>query len=70
VIGIFNNQVPGERAYQTSIPMGSILHDRFFTFYSNSGGFVASLVLVAAVSQTVTLIARQELTGSELCRST
>ncbi|MDA1313975.1 MAG: hypothetical protein O2968_11615, partial [Acidobacteria bacterium] len=70
VIGVFKNQVPGERAYQASIPMDSLLHDRFFTIYANDVGFVSSLALVAGLAQTVTIIARQELTGAELCRST
>lgn len=71
VIGIFNNQIPGNRLFQASIPMGPVTHDRFFTFYSGGvGGFVSSLALVASVAQTVTIIARQELTGAELCRST
>ena len=50
--------------------MDSLLHDRFFTFYGNAGGFVSSLALVAGLAQTVTIIAHQAGTGAELCRST
>jgi hypothetical protein len=69
VTAIFNNQVPGERLFQASIPQDSALHDRMAVPYLNAGGLVTSFALVAAIAQTVDVVARAP-DGSELCRTT
>jgi hypothetical protein len=69
VLGIFNNQVPGSRMFQASVPMETRLHDKMFMPYLNTGGFVSSLAVVAGLAQNLTLIARDYL-GVELCRTT
>ena len=67
VTAIFNNQVPGERFFQASIPQDSALHDRMTMPYLNAGGFVTSFALVALIPQTVDIVARAP-DGSERCR--
>lgn len=67
VTAIFNNQVPGERLFQASIPQDSALHDRMTMPYLNAGGFVTSFALVALIPQTVDIVARAP-DGSERCR--
>jgi len=66
VTAIFNNQVPGERLFQASIPQDSFLHDRLTMPYINNAGFVTSFALVALIAQTVEVVAR-DAAGTAVC---
>lgn len=67
VTGIFNNQVPGERLYQASVPLTTFFHKRFYLGFTNEAGFVSSLAVISVAAQTVTFIIRDGL-GVESCR--
>ena len=69
VTGIFGNQVPGEHAYQASVPLTTFLHKRFYLAFTNTGRFVTSLAVVFfLLSQNVSFVAR-DASGDELCRA-
>lgn len=67
VTATFSNQVPGERAYQASVPLTSQLHGEFFMPYLNEEPFVSSMAVVSVLPQNVTFIARDP-DGVEECR--
>ena len=69
VSAAFNQIVPGRPLFQSFIPLDTVLHDRFFVPYLNTGGFTGSMAIVSLVMQDVAVIARNN-NGVELCRDT
>lgn len=68
VVGIFNNQVPGLPLFQAGISPDMVAHRRVRTIFTGfDGGFISSLAVVSGFAQTLTVTAREQLTGQVLC---
>ena len=66
----FLQLVPGRPLFMAGIPLSNVLHKTAFMPYLSGAGFTPSLALVSLQSQNVTLIARTDFDGIELCSAT
>ena len=65
----FVQLVPGRPPFMAGIPLSSALHKTAFMPYLSGAGFTPTLALVSLQPQDVTLIARTDFGGTELCRA-
>ena len=65
----FLQLVPGRPPFMAGIPLSSALHKTAFMPYLSGAGFTPTLALVSLQPQDVTLIARTDFGGTELCRA-